>query len=377
MKSIFKLLIICLLIIIMTGCKEKYTRIVVISDLHYLSDSLYNGSPYFDELIKKADAKITPYSKELLDSLITDIDNEKADAVVLLGDMSFNGERISHEEISEGFKKLDVPILAIPGNHDLYNLYAREYNEDGFVSTDSIGISVFEDIYSSPYTVKDDDSLSFIYRINDINLLLLDVNASKVSNEVSESTLNWIKDSIDKDDRTISFSHQNLLVHGLYSEDYLIHNCDDVLSLYGELNIKANFTDHIHLQNIVEENDFIEVATSSVSVSPLQYGVIDVYADRLEYHTEQIKNEELQNIATEYFNSKSERSISRYTDDEELISYYISCNSLFFKGRKDELVYDEEKIEAISKLSSFTGNYLDIMFSMKKRNDNNLSISLE
>lgn len=361
----------------MTGCKEKYTRIVVISDLHYLSDSLYNGSPYFDELIKKADAKITPYSKELLDSLITDIDNEKADVVVLLGDMSFNGERISHEEISEGFKKLDVPILAIPGNHDLYNLYAREYNGDGFVSTDSIGISVFEDIYSSPYTVKDDDSLSFIYRINDINLLLLDVNASKVSNEVSESTLNWIKDSIDKDDRTISFSHQNLLVHGLYSEDYLIHNCDDVLSLYGELNIKANFTDHIHLQNIVEENDFIEVATSSVSVSPLQYGVIDVYADRLEYHTEQIKNEELQNIATEYFNSKSERSISRYTDDEELISYYISCNSLFFKGRKDELVYDEEKIEAISKLSSFTGNYLDIMFSMKKRNDNNLSISLE
>ena len=91
MKSVFKLLIICLLIIIMTGCKEKYTRIVVISDLHYLSDSLYNGSPYFDELIKKADAKITPYSKELLDSLITDIDNEKADVVVLLGDMSFNG----------------------------------------------------------------------------------------------------------------------------------------------------------------------------------------------------------------------------------------------------------------------------------------------
>ena len=361
----------------MTGCKEKYTRIVVISDLHYLSDSLYNGSPYFDELIKKADAKITPYSKELLDSLITDIDNEKADVVVLLGDMSFNGERISHEEISEGFKKLDVPILAIPGNHDLYNLYAREYNEDGFVSTDSIGISVFEDIYSSPYTVKDDDSLSFIYRINDINLLLLDVNASKVSNEVSESTLNWIKDSIDKDDRTISFSHQNLLVHGLYSEDYLINNAEEVLDLYADLNIKINFTGHIHLQNTVNDKGFTEVATSSMSVSPLQYGVIDIYSDHLEYRTEQLKNEKLIGVANDYFNNKSERSISRYTDDEDLINYYVDCNSLFFKGRIDELVYDDEKIKSIKELNPFTGAYLDIMFSMEKVNDNYLSISLE
>ncbi|MGN1406486.1 MAG: metallophosphoesterase family protein [Erysipelotrichaceae bacterium] len=377
MKYISKLLLICLFIIVMTGCKEKYTRIVVISDLHYLSDSLYNDSPYFGELIKKADAKITPYSKELLDSLIADIDNEKADVVVLLGDMSFNGERISHEEISEAFKKLDLPVLAIPGNHDLYNLYAREYNDNGYTGTDTVGISDFEDIYNSPYTVKDNDSSSFIYRINNINLLLLDVNASKVFDEVSGSTLSWIKDNIDKNDVTVAFSHQNLLVHGLYSEDYLIHNCDDVLSLYNELNIKVNFTGHIHLQNIVEENGFTEVATSAVSVSPLQYGVIDVYSDHLEYHTEQLKNDELQNIATEYFNSKSERSISRYTDDEELISYYISCNSLFFKGRKDELVYDREKVETISKLSSFTGNYLDIMFSMEKVNDNYLSILLD
>lgn len=46
MKKFCKLLLICLLLIEMTGCKEKYTRIVVISDLHYLSDSLYNDSPY-------------------------------------------------------------------------------------------------------------------------------------------------------------------------------------------------------------------------------------------------------------------------------------------------------------------------------------------
>lgn len=121
MKKFCKLLLICLLLIEMTGCKEKYTRIVVISDLHYLSDSLYNDSPYFDEMIKKADAKITPYSKELLNSLINDMKNLDAEAIVLLGDMSFNGEKVSHEEISAAFNSLDIPLMAIPGNHDLYN----------------------------------------------------------------------------------------------------------------------------------------------------------------------------------------------------------------------------------------------------------------
>ena len=377
MKKFCKLLLICLLLIEMTGCKEKYTRIVVISDLHYLSDSLYNDSPYFDEMIKKADAKITPYSKELLNSLINNMKNLDAEAIVLLGDMSFNGEKVSHEEISAAFNSLNIPLMAIPGNHDLYNLYAREYNDAGYSVTDTIGKGDFKDLYSSPYTVKDNVSLSFIYRINGINLLFLDVNASDTADTADDSTLEWIKDNINRNERTIAFSHQNLLVHGLYSEDYLINNAEEVLDLYADLNIKINFTGHIHLQNTVNDKGFTEVATSSMSVSPLQYGVIDIYSDHLEYHTEQLKNEKLIGVANDYFNNKSERSIRRYTDDEDLINYYVDCNSLFFKGRRDELVYDDEKIKPIKELNPFTGAYLDIMFSMEKVNDNYLSISLE
>ena len=159
--------------------------------------------------------------------------------------------------------------------------------------------------------------------------------------------------------------------------DYLINNAEEVLDLYADLNIKINFTGHIHLQNTVNDKGFTEVATSSMSVSPLQYGVIDIYSDHLEYHTEQLKNEKLIGVANDYFNNKSERSISRYTDDEDLINYYVDCNSLFFKGRRDELVYDDEKIKSIKELNLFTGAYLDIMFSMEKVNDNYLSISLE
>ena len=194
---------------------------------------------------------------------------------------------------------------------------------------------------------------------------------------MDDSTLEWIKDNINRNERTIAFSHQNLLVHGLYSEDYLINNAEEVLDLYADLNIKINFTGHIHLQNTVNDKGFTEVATSSMSVSPLQYGVIDIYSDHLEYHTEQLKNEKLIGVANDYFNNKSERFISRYTDDEDLINYYVDCNSLFFKGRRDELVYDDEKIKSIKELNPFTGAYLDIMFSMEKVNDNYLSISLE
>ena len=41
------------------------------------------------------------------------------------------------------------------------------------------------------------------------------------------------------------------------------------------------------------------------------------------------------------------------------------------------IIYDEEKIEAISSLNNFAGNYLKLMFLEDKKDDNHLSISLE
>lgn len=377
MKRLIKLLITCSLLIILIGCKEKHNRIIVISDLHYLSQSLYNNSSYFDEMMKHADAKITAYSDLLLDSLIEDIKDLNVDAIILLGDMSFNGEKISHEELSKRFKELNLPILAIPGNHDLNNIYAREYKGKGYTSTETIGKEEFEGIYNSPYVTKDKESLSYIFKLNDVNLLFLDVNASKTYDKISDNTLKWIKNNINKNEKTIAFSHQNLLTHVLYSQDFLIYNNQEVKDLYKELNIKINFTGHIHLQNISYDDNLIEIATSSMSVSPLQYGIIDIYKDHLEYNTRQVNNDKLQKVASEFFDSKSKLSLSAYTDDMDLISYYVKCNSDFFKGKRDELIYDEEKIEAISSLNNFVGNYLKLMFLEDKKDDNHLSISLE
>ncbi len=82
-------------------------------------------------------------------------------------------------------------------------------------------------------------------------------------------------------------------------------------------------------------------------------------------------------MLTKYFEGIIENSEVKTEYDEDLINYYVDCNSLFFKGRRDELVYDDEKIKSIKELNPFTGAYLDIMFSMEKVNDNYLSISLE
>ena len=219
--------------------------------------------------------------------------------------------------------------------------------------------------------------MSYIFKLNDVNLLFLDVNASKTYDKISDNTLKWIKNNINKNEKTIAFSHQNLLTHVLYSQDFLIYNNQEVKDLYKELNIKINFTGHIHLQNISYDDNLIEIATSSMSVSPLQYGIIDIYKDHLEYNTRQVNNDKLQKVASEFFDSKSKSSLSAYADDMDLISYYVKCNSDFFKGKRDVLIYDEEKIEAISSLNNFAGNYLKLMFLEDKKDDNHLSISLE
>ena len=46
---------------------------------------------------------------------------QKADGLILSGDLTFNGEKKSHEELAEKFKKVEksgAPVMVIPGNHD-------------------------------------------------------------------------------------------------------------------------------------------------------------------------------------------------------------------------------------------------------------------
>ena len=91
------------------------------TDLHYLSPSIVERGEVFEKVYLGGDGKQMNYMSEIPDAFIEDVIKQKPDGLILSGDLTFNGEKKSHEELAEKFKKVEksgVPVMVIPGNHD-------------------------------------------------------------------------------------------------------------------------------------------------------------------------------------------------------------------------------------------------------------------
>ena len=96
-------------------------ELIVATDLHYLSPSIVERGEVFEKVYLGGDGKQMNYMSEIPDAFIEDVIKEKPDGLILSGDLTFNGEKKSHEELVEKFKKVEksgVPVMVIPGNHD-------------------------------------------------------------------------------------------------------------------------------------------------------------------------------------------------------------------------------------------------------------------
>ena len=61
------------------------TRVMAVSDLHYLAPELYEGSDLFLRVLRNGDGKIPQYGEELLDALERTVLREKPDALLVSG----------------------------------------------------------------------------------------------------------------------------------------------------------------------------------------------------------------------------------------------------------------------------------------------------
>ena len=81
---------------LMLCASASATQIMVVSDIHYMDESLYEGSELFLRALRAGDGKLTQHSGELMAALVAEADRLRPDAMVVTGDLTFNGERASH-----------------------------------------------------------------------------------------------------------------------------------------------------------------------------------------------------------------------------------------------------------------------------------------
>ena len=334
------------------GPKEPL-EIWVWADIHYLASSLHDDDTVFRQLGDQGDGKVPEYSEAIADEFIRLCLERHPDAVVIPGDLTYNGERISLQELSEKLKTLQdsgIPVLVIPGNHDLMYPYARSYFGSNARKTPAISPEDFRKDCGAfgweQAVARDSVSFSYVYALtDDVELMFLDANTPAAPGSVPDSTLAWAKKQLawaKEDGKTvITVTHQSLLAQNKFmTKGFIISNHSNVESLLRKYGVTLNLSAHIHIQHTVTEDGLTDIATGCASVAPLRYGILNIGTDRSQWEYIPGHLEILQQEATDRFTTCMTRQIAdtltgRDIPEEDfdyMVEFMMDLNRAYFAG---------------------------------------------
>lgn len=378
--------------------------LMVATDLHYISPELTDHGEYFQKVIRSADGKAMEYIEELTDAFVRQVIDQRPDALILSGDLTFNGARLSHTALAQKLLAVDeagIPVLVLPGNHDLRNARAASFEGDRFAYVESIDEAQFAEIYR-PFGYetalsRDSASLSYMAQVTpSLRVLMLDVNTQQLPGAVKKETLQWAEDQLARaareGARVLAVSHQNLLLHSsMFSYGFVIGGNDSLLALYERYGVLCNLSGHIHLQHIaLSENRLPDIATSSLSVSPNQVGVLTIQGNAAAYRTVPVAVSlpedgggfaSFSDYAESFFRETAVSQVAELAAGSpraaELTDYYADVNAAFFSGRMDTVSWDDDLLDGWKEQSAFIYSYLKLMRDGGPKNHTEFSFSFE
>lgn len=373
MKRWIHAMILSVLCALISGCgrngsvaeTDEELSILVATDIHYLSPELTDYGTGFMRMLENGDGKPTQYTPELVDAFVKTVQESHPAALILSGDLSFNGEKESHVELAkrlEVLEKQGIPVLVIPGNHDIDNPFAARYSGESVTRAERVSADEFREIYGNlaygRAAARDEDSLSFLYEVSDrLWILLLDGNPAYLSGAVPETTLQWAQNQLerarDEGVSVVTVTHQNVLSqNGLLSKGFVLENHDAVESLLRGGGVALNLSGHVHIQHISEKEGLMDIATGSLSVSPNQYGVLTVKASgAFAYETEPVK-------VTGWSGRKGGGSFEGQEFSEMTRAYFDQCTRKKMEKELAALQLSEDKKAAMTALAvEINGDY--------------------
>ncbi len=306
-------ILLLLSIISVTGCSSIYHKkenpdklsVLISSDIHYLATELNDQGEAFQKYISNSDGKYLRYIDEITNAFSDEVIAKKPEVLIISGDLTNNGEKESHEQLSGKLKEIEqaagTKIYVIPGNHDINNPWARGFRESEQYVTASVSPEDFEKIYEDfgyqEAISRDEASLSYlaapskklwflmldtcIYEFNEL------MGNPMMNGEISPETLTWIRECSERakkeNARLVAVMHHNLLDHSsVLNKGFTLNNNNEVLEVLRNCSIELVFSGHIHMQNIKASEDaepIYDIASGSLAVYPVQYGVLTFTAE--------------------------------------------------------------------------------------------------
>ena len=367
-----RMIVLCLaLVLLLSGCAGVgkdggELELVTATDLHYLAPSLTDKGGFFTQMLAAADGKVTCYCEELVDAFLAEVTAQKPDALILTGDLSFNGAMESHRTLADKLAAVEaagVPVYVLPGNHDVYNHYAARFQGDGYELVEPATAEDFARIYAGfgfeEAIARDRDSISYVAQLDgETRLLMLDTNTLEKPCGLSKDTLAWVEEQLAAaqaaGQRVIAAGHQILYQQTVFNFWYVIGQGEALAALLRQYGVEVFLSGHLHTQHMMTVDDLTEIISSSLAVTPCQYGRLRLEKGVYRYETQPVDvaawarsqglaDETLLNFADyarDYFDQCTVNKIGQQTDfagfsaeqKGAMLDYACLVNRAYFSG---------------------------------------------
>jgi predicted MPP superfamily phosphohydrolase len=275
-------------------------KIAVISDIHYMDPSLLKNGAENGEAFQgylNADPKLVQYSDGIFKETVTKLKSEKPDILLVAGDLTKDGELVSHQSVVaqlQQLKSAGTKVFVVPGNHDVQNPEARSYDGDNSSPTPTISANSFSTLYSNfgygNAISRDPNSLSYVGQpYSDLWILAIDAckynenvgDIAVVGGVIKPQTMQWIKDQMAlakaKGVRVLGLMHHNLIEHysgqNQLDPGYVVDNFESDANALMNAGLDVIFTGHYHANDVSSRefngNTLYDVETASLVDPPL------------------------------------------------------------------------------------------------------------
>lgn len=287
-----------------TAARSAGDRIVIISDTHLLAPELVTPGSAIDRA-EASEFKMMALSDEIMGAITDSILALNPKLVLITGDLTNNGESLSHERMVEHLNRMaanGIQPLVIPGNHDCNNPGAVSYNGDNTLPTATVTREEFAQIYRNfgygKTSRRDPSSLSYCCEpikgvvmigidsnMDELNQLMArgdSVNTYHSGGQIKPETLQWVVEQAtqakSQGKQVIAMMHHHLVPHFERQDqllgNYIIARHDTVAKQLLEAGVHTIFTGHLHVtdaatqQNAERTDSIVEISTGSAICYP-------------------------------------------------------------------------------------------------------------
>jgi UDP-2,3-diacylglucosamine pyrophosphatase LpxH len=316
MKKLTLILLSCAFVYL-AGCKKSSNdtnstskttfKIAVLSDIHVMDHSLLvQDGPAFQAYLKQ-DRKLLAESDDIFNEAISELIASKPDLVLISGDLTKDGEAVSHHTVANMLTSLmnaGIKVRVICGNHDISNPFAVQYNGSTTTPVPNISQADFKSIYYnfgySDAIYTDPNSLSYIteplpnlwlFCIDDCeyygNNDSTDVTAGTIKSQTMAWLMTHLTEAKQKGKTIIGMEHHGVIEHftgqSLYFSEYVLQHWQTTSDSLMNAGLNIIFTGHFHANDITKKTSgskfLYDIETGSTVTYPCPYRMITYYKD--------------------------------------------------------------------------------------------------